>query len=85
MPITHTPNPMVVLSRYENKNDPDDGDLMTIEEFRNCVATGMLIDYDGDGSFANFDGHWNCPTVLPSTFPALTIPSEVTHVFWYNR
>ncbi len=61
-------------------------DLMTIDAFRDCVRSGLFIDYDGFGHPVKFiDGRpmHSQAIVKPST--SQDIPSDATHVVWYNR
>ena len=69
---------------------PDYGDIMTVEEFEECVESGAFIDYDGHGYFCNpetnvRDCSWK---VFPSTIGTLaykTQRSQWSHVIWFNR
>jgi len=68
--------------------NPDNGDLMTIEEFAENVRDRMLIDYDGHGEWATAT-HVTNIKIWPSMyqdwpFPPKTEP-PITHVMWYNR
>ena len=62
---------------------PEYGDAMTVEEFKDDVNTGCLIDYDGfghpmkDGKMA---GHLD---IYPSRVDI--IPEDATHIIWFNR
>ncbi len=62
-------------------DDDEDGDLMTVEEFQNACANGSFIDYDGFGDMI-VDGK-AVGEISPSSY--MDIPSNVTHVRWYNR
>jgi len=63
---------------------PEYGDHMTIEKFRECVAYGGFIDYDGSGNFATATQMSNFE-VSPSAFPSMEVPKWATHVVWFNR
>lgn len=62
------------------------GDLMTVEEWLDCVKTGGFIDYDGSGSLATKDGVCDI-RIQPSDITALKLelPTWCTHIVWYNR
>lgn len=65
--------------------DPEFGDLMTIQEFIECVKDGTFIDYDGFGNYATAT-HVSNAYLQPSDikdkgFDVLNF----THVLWYNR
>ena len=68
----------------------DDGDLMTVKEFKDACYIGAFSDYDGMGDLVKdgkivtkrrTDGRpsW----IIPSK--RHQIPSDITHIFWYNR
>ena len=71
--------------------DGHEGDLMTVEEFKDACEDGCFIDYDGMGDMvkdghivvvdpdSNFFGNW----VKPST--RHLIPDDITHILWYNN
>lgn len=67
---------------------PDEGALMTLEEFQNDIRQGYLIDYDGVGVLAT---HTHVCTgarhdVYPSSFNLEEARAAgFTHVMWYNR
>lgn len=63
---------------------PEYGDHMTLEEFVKSVKSGLFIDSDGHGYYAN----------AKSMSPVVAIPSEIrrsgplqgwTHVVWFNK
>lgn len=64
---------------------PDYGDLMMVDEFIECCKDGTFIDYDGhgapvrDGMVTKGMNHW----VYPSEHHK--IPSDATHIIWFNR
>jgi hypothetical protein len=62
----------------------EDFDRMTVAEFKQYVAGGALIDYDGMGE-AEANGQVISPNtwIYPSKLKA--IPEEATHIRWYNR
>ena len=63
---------------------PDsEDDVYTVEEFKACVESGAFIDYDGFGhpvkdSMAD-------PTVVVYPSRVSEIPSDATHIVWYNK
>lgn len=80
-----------------DKEIPNYGTLMTVEDFAECVKTGGFIDYDGWGNLAIVD-KCSSLTVTPSSFKKgkcftaifehrdqIDIPDWATHVVWYNR
>lgn len=62
---------------------PDYGDVMTIEDFRQCVADGSFIDYDGFGYPIKDNKCDNQKPISPSTVDS--IPKDATHFVWFNR
>ncbi|GAF85281.1 unnamed protein product [marine sediment metagenome] len=64
----------------------DGGDLMTIEEWKECVEGGGFIDYDGSGNYATKDKVSN-KSVSPSDVEAGRFRTDVefTHIMWYNK
>lgn len=63
---------------------PKYGDLMTMEEFAECVKTGMFIDDDGDGYYA-FENSMTDQYADLSLISAGQQPKEFTHVVWFNK
>ncbi len=58
-------------------------DVMTVEEFRQSCDSGMFIDYDGYGyPVRNNMADPKCQ-VYPSNLSC--IPSDATHIVWFNR
>lgn len=69
--------------RYDSPVSEDNGDLMTVEEFKGFCANDSFIDYDGYG-YAVINGMADrMNPILPSE--ASKIRSNVTHVIWFNR
>lgn len=66
------------------KDEPYDfGDIMTVGEFLENVNSGFFIDYDGSGHPMR-DGKMDKRIdVYPSR--AKDIPSDATHIQWYNK
>ena len=72
---------------YNRPYRPDLGDLMTIEEFRESVASGLFMDDDGHG-YAVKDGmerinDWLADAIYPSMLDR--IPEDATHIAWYGK
>ena len=65
-----------------NQDVPEYGELMTVEQFRQYVKSGMFIDYDGFGCPVK-DGKMADLQISPST--SQLIPSSATHICWFNR
>lgn len=63
--------------------------IMTLQDFNECVESGVFDDYDGFG-FAILDNgeklldDWDKEMVKPSNYKSW-IPENVTHIVWYNR
>jgi hypothetical protein len=58
-------------------------ELVSLEEFREWVATGSVTDYDGSGYYASVEGDTViciCPVLLDD------IQDDMgNHVVWYNK
>lgn len=77
-------NPVKFTKTGQYGCGPDDeDDVYTVEEFRQLVNSGMFIDYDGSGHPVR-DG--KCDPKI-GIYPSRVneIPSDATHVVWYNR
>lgn len=66
------------------------GDIMTIEEWEDCVACGAFIDYDGYGHFCNPDTNEMEGDI--DVYPSLKGKKQYneekrnwTHITWFNR
>jgi hypothetical protein len=65
------------------ENPPHYGDIMTRQEYVECVEEGLFIDYDGSGHPMR-DGLMDKLTiVIPSKLSEL--PDDCTHVIWFNK
>ena len=58
------------------------GDVMTVQEFRDLCKEGTLTDYDGFGSVAKDGMMTREERITPST--RFNIPDDATHVVWFN-
>ncbi len=62
---------------------PTYGDLMTVEDFMECVSCGLFIDYDGSGHPVK-NGRMSKLNIYPSQCPGV-IPEDATHIMWFNK
>lgn len=60
---------------------PDYGDLMTIEEYMECVNGGGFVDYDGFGYASDGKVMFTEKRIRPSDGE----PFGYTHVVWFNK
>lgn len=60
-----------------------DADVMTVEEYLNSVRATAFTDYDGFGQPVR-DGRACRVMVLPSDYKN-GIPTDATHIVWFNR
>lgn len=79
-------------AKYTKPIDPKLGDVMTVEEYLECVDDGGFIDDDGMGDVARDGliaepeaGEDGWPKWLRPSDRDLFIPEDATHVVWYNR
>lgn len=61
----------------------DEDDVYTVEEFRERCLSHAFIDYDGHGYPIKDNLADNSIMVKPSCLSV--IPSDATHIVWYNR
>jgi len=59
-------------------------DIMTVEDYLECVEQRGFIDYDGYGH-PIVNGKEDKSIFLYPSEGALKIPEGVTHIKWYNR
>jgi hypothetical protein len=65
--------------KFRKHDKPDRVDIMTVEEFNNCVEGGEITDYDGSG-------YWSTATERSGlSVWSTTQPAWATHVAWYNK
>lgn len=60
------------------------GDYLTMEQFKDLVNTGHLIDEDGYGYYATVNSKSDIP-ILPSDVKENIIREDFTHVIWFGR
>lgn len=81
-----------ITADYRKAVDVEEGDLMTVEEYLEIVASGEIEDSDGMGSpvkggkeaFAEVD-ETGWPAWLRPSDGISKIPLDATHVIWFNR
>lgn len=73
------------MIRYKESPVPDYGDVMTIKEFIAACEANFLTDYDGSGSFCTSKDIMTDVNCHPSLVLGQSIPSEFTHVVWFNK
>lgn len=61
------------------------GDLMTMQEWLECVECGGFIDYDGSGSYSDGEYLYTGMGLLPSDVERGKVILDFSHVMWYNR
>lgn len=66
------------------KNHHENGELMTIKEFKESCNCGLFIDYDGSGNYSTETQESNI-SIYPSDISEGVYRSDFTHVKWYNR
>ena len=62
----------------------DFGDLMSLEDWLECVRCGGFIDYDGHGRYVR-DGKESNIEVYPSDVSHDSIRKDFDSVIWFNR
>lgn len=63
---------------------PDYGDKMTIQDFKEAVILGALVDSDGCGRYAS-ENEMTDLVVQPSDYFKNTIDERFSHVIWFNK
>jgi hypothetical protein len=61
----------------------NEDDVYTVEEFKEIVELGAFIDYDGYGHPVKNKLADISIIIKPSNLSL--IPSDATHIIWYNR
>ena len=62
----------------------DYGDLMSLEDWLECVNEGGFIDYDGHGRYVR-DGKESNIIVYPSDVQHNSVRDDFDSVMWFNR
>ena len=62
---------------------PNEDDVYTVEEFKECVECSAFIDDDGWGYPVKDNLADEEITIKPSRLD--DIPEDATHIVWYNR
>jgi hypothetical protein len=62
---------------------PHEDDVYTVEEFKAHVASGAFIDYDGHGYPVK--DRKSDPSIFIKPSKLDRIPSDATHIVWYNK
>ena len=73
-----------MMMPYTLSEIPDFADVMSLEDFVECVKAGGFIDYDGSGNYC-IDGKETNITIHPSDVKAEAIRWEFDTITWYNR
>ena len=61
------------------------GDLMTVQDWLDCVKCGGFIDYDGHGCLATEEKQTNYDIQPSDAANGFVFPTWATHIRWYNR
>lgn len=73
-----------IQTNFKMNEQPEYGDLMTMEDFKNNVDCGGFIDSDGSGSYATEKEESNI-NIFPSDIKEGIYRDDFTHVMWYNK
>lgn len=60
-------------------------DLLTREEFIDCVKCGGFINDDGYGHLSDGNFHSYYASIYPSQVARFDWPAWATHIIWFNR
>jgi len=66
----------------------ENGDIFTIEEFRECCKSKLFIDSDGVGYYGTIEEGIFLETkekAIPSHILDGVVKSNKTHIIWYNK
>ena len=66
-----------------NDEIPDFGAVMTVKEFEESVEDNGFTDYDGAGCPVKDGMMCNAYNISPSAMDR--IPTDATHVVWFNK
>lgn len=73
-----------MLMTPEFNDIPDYADVMSLEEFVECVKDGGFIDSDGNGSYVR-DGKESDINIYPSDIQYDSVRDDFDSVAWYNK
>jgi len=74
----------MIMTPVFERDVPDYGDEMSLEEFIECVKEGGFIDYDGSGEYAK-DGKMSGITIHPSDVKHKAIRKDFDTIIWFNK
>lgn len=60
-------------------------DVFTLEEFIDCVNSGLFVDCDGSGYYALLPNYYYDKPARPSKIHKGEIDYNYTHVVWFNK
>lgn len=75
--------PVKFSSTNNYGNNRGEDDVYTIDEFRECCESGSFIDDDGYGHPVKDGKADESIDIYPSSLG--DIPSDATHIVWFNR
>lgn len=76
----------ITTSDYTTREVPEYADVMTIDEFVECVESGGFIDYDGSGYYmTNETTETDIPVNLTTIRSVGEYRKDMPFVAWYNR
>lgn len=73
-----------MMMPYTLDEIPEYADVMSLEDFIECVKSGGFIDYDGEGNYV-LDGKETNISIFPSDVKHDAIRWEFDSVAWYNK
>lgn len=73
-----------LIISYELSEMLDYGDLMTLQDFIDCVKSGLFIDYDGYGYYVK-DNMVSNIIIKPSDVLHNSIRKDFDKIVWLNR
>ena len=73
----------LTVANYDQTPSDGLGEIMTVDNFRDAVAAGAFIDYDGFGYPVKNGKYDDDFVIIPSQVSK--IPDDATHIMWFNR
>lgn len=73
-----------MIMPYELSDLSSYGDVMSLEDFIDCVNSGSFIDYDGHGHYVKENKETDI-MIIPSDVKHNSIRKEFNEVIWFNR